>query len=250
MFHLCSAGSWYFVISECAPLRIWTVFFRINLLLINLLEKHSCLFRFSLAELLGGPFCFVCFQPDVPHRPPAPPPAPPQQQQNQQQLNPAVIMIVIHCSSVASWILLAHLSVTYVLMSAAVCIFLSACLMPITFLSACQPLCLSVNLSFHQFRFASVWQTLSVLIELFFLTDSSLFSLFVGLKWKVFDEASVSYRVQCLPMKWAHVIISYQVGLSSLSCSYFVVSFFFFFTDYNIIKRLFTLQLPYNDRDQ
>ena len=40
LFQLCSAGSWYFVVSECAPLRIWTVFDRITLLLISLLEKH------------------------------------------------------------------------------------------------------------------------------------------------------------------------------------------------------------------
>ena len=121
------------------------------------------------------------------------------------------------------------LTVACVRISATVSIFLSACLMPIIFLSACQPLCLSTNLSFHQFRFASVWQTLSVLIELFFLTDSSLLSLFVGLKWKVFDEASVSCRVQCLPVKCAHVIFSYQIRLSSLSCSYFCFFFFFFF---------------------
>ena len=102
------------------------------------------------------------------------------------------------------------------------------CLMPVTFLSACQLLCLSINLSFHQFRCTSVWQTLSVLTELFFLTDPSLLSLFAGLKWKVFDEVSVSYRVQCLLMTWADVIFIYQIGLSSLSCSYFVVSFFLF----------------------
>ena len=222
---MCSAGSWYFVISECAPLRIWTIFFRISLLLISLLEKHCCLFRFWLAELLGGPFCFVCFQPDVPHRPPAPPPPQQQQQQqNQQQLNPTVFPVVMQSPSVATRFLLGFLAVACVRDPATVCIFLSASLIPITFLSACQPLCLSVNLSFHQFRFASVWQTLSVLTELFFLTDSSLLSLFVGLKWKVFDEASVSYRVQCLPLKCAHVIFSYQIGLSSLSLFFFFLS--------------------------
>ena len=105
---MCSAGSWYFVISECAPLRIWTIFFRISLLLIRLLEKHCCLYRFWLAELLGGPFCFVCFHPNVPHRPPAPPPAPPpqQQQQNQQQLNPSVFAFVVQRPSVATRLLL------------------------------------------------------------------------------------------------------------------------------------------------
>ena len=156
-----------------------------------------------------------CFHPNVPHRPPAPPPAPPpqQQQQNQQQLNPSVFAFVVQRPSVATRLLLGVLTVACVRISATVSIFLSACLMPITFLSAYQPLCLSINLSFHQFRFASVWQTLSVLKELFFLTDSSLFSLFVDLKWKVFDEASVSYRVQCLPVKWAHVIFNYQIFL-------------------------------------
>ena len=134
---MCSDGSWYFVISQCAPLRIWTIFFRITLLLISLFENHWSLFRFWLAELLGGPFCFVCFQPNVPHRPPAPPP--PQQQQNQQQLNPAVFPVVMQHPSVATRFLLGFLTVACVRISATVCIFLSACLMPITFLSACQP---------------------------------------------------------------------------------------------------------------
>ena len=151
LFHLCSAGSWYFVISECPPLRIWTIFFRISLLLISLLEKHCCLFRFWLAELLGGPFCFVCFQPDVPHRPPAPAPPPQQQQQNQQQLNPTVFPVVMQRPSVARRLLLGFLPVACVRDPPTVCIFLSASLIPITFFD-----CLSTSVSVYQPVFPSV----------------------------------------------------------------------------------------------
>ena len=65
-----------------------------------------------------------------------------------------------------------------------------------------------------------LWNTLPQTIQ----TNPSIsllnffFFFFVGLKWKVFDEASVSCRVQCLPVKCAHVIFSYQIRLSSLSC--------------------------------
>ena len=55
------------------------------------------------------------------------------------------------------------------------------------------------------------------------------------------NSASVSYRVQCFPMKWAHVIFSYQIGLSSLFCSYFGFVFVFVFSQTIILSSIYSL---------
>ena len=147
--------------------------------------------------------------------------------------------------SVATRLLLGFLVVACVRDPATVCIFLSASLIPITFLSACQPLCLSVNLSFHQFRFASVWQTVSSYRA--FLLDW-LLSPFAFCWFKV-ESIWWSFSVVSRPVLTSEVCSRYiqlpdrtfQSFLQLFRCVFFFsfsIFFFFFFFFFLFFRRL------------